>query len=64
MNLDIKRIKNTPYKLVIGENHDILGVFDHNKFIRRECVESPEVKQLIGLYHASTLVERLEQCDG
>lgn len=64
MNLDIRRIRNTPYKLVIGKNHDILGVFDHNKFIRKDSIESPEVRNLCDLYHARTLAERLEHYDG
>ena len=36
MNIEIKRIKNTPYKLVITRRKDgdkIVGIFDKGKYI-------------------------------
>ena len=64
MNLDIKRIKNTPYKLVIGKNYDILGVFDHNRFVRKEHIQNEEIKHLLDQFHADSFIDRLEHCDG
>ena len=37
MNLEIRRIKNTPYKVVLsGKN--LIGIFDHGQYIKKDLI--------------------------
>ena len=59
MNIAIKRIKNSPYKLVVTQNADrgqIVGIFDNGKYI--------EQKHFNQKYHAIAAEWVAEQIKG
>lgn len=60
MEIHIRRIKGTPYKVVLGAGHEIIGAFDHGNYVSRENMND-KLKHTIGQFHADTLPERLEE---
>jgi hypothetical protein len=62
MDIHIRRVKNTPYKLVFNGS-DIVGVFENNQFISRSNMNE-KLKHVAAQFHADTLLDRLESCDG
>lgn len=59
MEIHIRRIKGTPYKVVIGAGHEIIGAFDHGNYVSREHMND-KLKHTIGQFHADTILERVE----
>lgn len=60
MEIHIRRIKGTPYKVVLGAGHEIIGAFDHGNYVSRENMND-KLKHTIGQFHADTLLERVEE---
>ena len=60
MNVEIRRIKDSPYKLVCCGTK-LIGIFDSGNFINRSNMNEKQ-KNDIGM-HADTLCERLEVAD-
>jgi hypothetical protein len=60
VEIHIRRIKGTPYKVVVGAGHEIIGAFDHGDYISRENMND-KLKQVIGQFRADILSERVEE---
>ena len=62
MKLDVKRVPNTPYKLVISDRN-IVGIFerrDHKEiYIEKKAFSAAHNKIADMFVHAATLVERI-----
>ncbi len=39
MDIHIRRIKGTPYKVVVGMQEKIIGAFDHGFYVARENMD-------------------------
>ena len=60
MEIHIRRIKGTPYKVVVGAGHEIIGAFDHGNYVSREYM-GDKLKHVIGQFHADALTDRVEE---
>lgn len=57
MNLDIRKIKNTTYRIVFS-NFKIVGMLDGERYIGVDNL-TPNMKKEADLYHAATFKDRL-----
>ena len=57
LDLNMRKIKGTPYKLVL-QGWNIIGIFDKGKFFDRSGMTVTH-KQEADKWHASTLQERV-----
>jgi len=62
MDIHIRRVKNTPYKIVLNSTN-VVGMFENNQFISRSNMDD-KLKQVAAQWHADSLIDRLESCDG
>ena len=60
MEIHIRRIKGTPYKVVLGTGYEIIGAFDHGNYVSREYM-GDKLKHVIGQFHADALPDRVEE---
>lgn len=58
MEIHIRRIRGTPYKVVLGAGHEIIGAFDHGNYVSRDYMND-KLKHVIGQLHADTFSERI-----
>ena len=58
MEIHIRRIKGTPYKVVVGTSHEIIGAFDHGYYISRENMND-KLKHVIGQFHVEALSQEI-----
>jgi hypothetical protein len=59
MKLDMRKIKNTPYKVVFSD-HRLIGMFNGEKFHATPSLTS-EMQRAADIFHAATLPERLKE---
>lgn len=60
MDIHIRRIRGTPYKIVLGACHEILGAFDHGNYVSREHMND-KLRHVIGQFHAEVFSEEVEE---
>jgi hypothetical protein len=58
MDINMRRIKNTPYKVVLDDRYQVVGVFEYGKFVDRHNM-SDKLKHALAKFHADTLTDRL-----
>jgi hypothetical protein len=59
MDIHIKRVRDTPYKLVIN-GHEVVGIFEHDIFIARDNMNDKQ-KHIVAQHHADGFAERFEE---
>jgi hypothetical protein len=57
LRLNMRKIKGTPYKLVLT-GWNLVGIFDKNRFFDRSGMTAKH-KRIADEFHANTLQERL-----
>lgn len=57
MDIHIRRIRNTPYKLVFSRN-EVIGVFDHNRYVSKTNMNDAH-KSVVARHHAGSFVDRI-----
>ena len=58
LGLCMRKIKGTPYKVVLS-NWNIIGIFDGDKFFSKKGMKEKHLKA-VAVWHAGTLTERIE----
>jgi len=58
IDLHIKRIRNTPYKLVFSRE-EVIGMFDHNKYVSKDNMNETH-KGVVEQHHADNFVDRID----
>jgi hypothetical protein len=57
LGLEMRKIKGTPYKLVLS-NHNLIGIFQGKSYIERKNMSETQMR-LADKFHADTFVQRL-----
>ncbi len=62
MNLHVGNIKGTPFSIVYT-NNEMVGILEGDKYTARENMNDKQ-KHMASQFHASSLVDRLEESGG